>query len=125
MDKFVVCYVTYFFFRRWSPVWPRIHHVAQAGLKLTIHLSQPLECWNCRHVPPYSDNVTLSLTALTKIKRKRTEKEGRERVKEGRRKEGNKERTEICLIRNRRQWKWFFNSILVVLNDTDDSDINS
>jgi hypothetical protein len=29
------------------------HYVAKAGLKLTIFLPQPAECWDYRHVPPH------------------------------------------------------------------------
>jgi hypothetical protein len=29
------------------------HYVAQAGLKLSIFLPQPPECWDYRYVPPY------------------------------------------------------------------------
>lgn len=27
------------------------HHIANADLKLLIHLPQPLKCWDCRCVP--------------------------------------------------------------------------
>jgi hypothetical protein len=34
--------------------WDRVtHYVAQGGLKLSILLSLPPECWDYRHVPPY------------------------------------------------------------------------
>jgi hypothetical protein len=33
--------------------WPETWYVTQANFRLTIHLHQPFECWDYRHVPQY------------------------------------------------------------------------